>query len=140
MDINELPFPEKPKSFGRTYEFPEDTTILTSEQIGKEMSKLAAFRGYVVACLARAEVKKRMLEERHKITVAEECRCREDGNRTIKAIKDEVLCLDSVKVLSDQVEKSERNTIIFGGLREVYTGQIEVLSRELTRRSMLMER
>ena len=140
MDINELPFPEKPKSFGQSYEFPEDITILTSEQIGKEMSKLAAFRGYVIACLARAEVKKRMLEEKHKITIAGECRCREDGNRTVKAIKDEVLCLDSVRSQGDQVEKAERNTIIFGGLREVYTGQIEVLSRELSRRSMLLDR
>lgn len=131
-----LPF--KPKSYGDNYDFPEDVTRLTTDQIGNWMSRLASYRGYVLSLFARREVGRSMLDRRYKLMLAEETR--KVDARTVKEATNEAMLVSEVKELGDQLEKAERNSIFYKALADVYTGQIECLSRELSRRSMLKER
>lgn len=136
MRESDLSFPIQPVSFGADYEFPEDLTKLHVDQIGFWSSRLAAYRGYVLAMYTKSEVRRRMLEEKIKLESAK-CRAsRRDPNRTQSDIKDEVTSLPEIEEFNKKMLEAEASTIYYSMLKEIYTGQIEVLSRELTRRTL----
>lgn len=133
MAIRKFAIPQKPDSFDEPYKFPEDLTILTSDELGQWMSKLAAYRGYAMYLLSRAEIDLMFREGRLKMLVAEESSNRE-GTGTVTAIKNEVNTLNPVKELQGKVDESKKDTIFYAMLKDVYQVQGEVVSREISRR------
>lgn len=129
--------PLKPKTYGKNYEFPEDATRLSIEEIGDWMLKLSAYRGYVLSLYIRYEIKRRMLEENYKIKLAEESR--KIDSKTVKEKMNEAILVPAVREIHKKMMSREKDSMFCKGLADIYTGQIETLSRELTRKQMLKE-
>jgi len=133
MPIRKFAIPEKPDTFDEPYKFPEDLTILESDWLGKWMSRLSAYRGYVMYLLARAEIKLMFEESNHKMLVAQECAGRE-GTGTATEIKNEVAALNEVRDVKRKIDESKKDTIFYTMLKDVYQAQGDVVSREISRR------
>lgn len=132
--------PIRPHTFGRDYEFPEDVTRLSSSQIGAWMSRLAAYRGYVLSLLGRSDFRRKCLEAERKVRFIEKCRELDNGIRkTQTAIKEEASLDESIKNLDAKISASERSCGFYRTLSDIYQLQIDVLSREITRRQNLNE-
>lgn len=139
MDLDKLAFPTKPYTFETSYAFPEDITVLSLDDIGRLMSKLGAYRGYVSSNRGIAEFKRRILEEKLKIATIEAKVRINDKTLTATALKESAKIDSNVTQIRNEMLEYEKQTIIYGALVEVYTGQIEILSREMYRRKMLNE-
>jgi len=133
MPIRKFPIPEKPDSFDEPYKFPEDLTVLNSDELGKWMSRLTAYKGYVMYLLAKAEINAMFEESRHKMMVAQECADRE-GRGTATSIKNEVAALEQVRELQQKIDDHKKDTIFYTMLKDVYQSQGDVVSREISRR------
>jgi hypothetical protein len=126
--------PEKPESFGNKYKFPEDLSRLSSEQLGEWMSRIGAYRGYVCGLLAVHSVKKMMLEAILNLKSMEHRRSADNGNLTQTAIKEMVSLIPEIQEMNRRVLRSSSNVLFYEQLRDLYQGQIDVLSREISRR------
>jgi len=133
MPIRKFAIPEKPDSFDVPYKFPEDLTVLTSEELGKWMSKLSAWKGYVMYLLARAEIKLMFEESSHKMLVAQESASRE-GTGTATEIKNEVAALEKIREHKRKIDECRKDTIFYTMLKDIYQSQGDVVSREISRR------
>ena len=131
MAIRKFAIPEKPDTFDIPYKFPENLTILTSEDLGSWMSRLVAYRGYVMYLLARAEIDLMFSEGNHKMLTAQECSTRIG---TVTAVKNEVSILEEIMELQSKVDNSKKDTIFYTMLKDVYQAQCDVVSREISRR------
>lgn len=133
MAIRKFAIPQKPNSFEEPYRYPEDLTILTSDELGQWMSRLVSYKGYVMYLLSRAEIDLMFREGRLKMMIAEESANRE-GTGTVTAIKNEVNTLESIKKQQELVDDSKKDVIFYTMLKDVYQAQGETISREISRR------
>jgi hypothetical protein len=133
MEINSYSFPIKPETFGVDYVFPEDLTKLTLEALGQLMSRIAAYRGYTLSLLARFEPKKKIGEQVHRLKFIEKTREFDDGG-VQKRAKEKAEIDREVVALSTIVYDNEAKSEFLSTLVTMYTGHIEVISREISRR------
>jgi len=136
MNVKDLSLPAKPDSFGEDYKFPEDMTRLSNEQLSGLMSRLAAYKGYVLFLLALEEVNRRRCENALRIAKSEIFISKDDGKRTQKSINEEIANLPEVKDIAEKLEWHETSIILYTHLKDIYQGHIEVLSRDISRRGI----
>jgi len=132
----EFAVPKKPDTFEIPYKFPEDLTILPSEDLGKWYSRLGAYRGYAQRLLGIAEIKQMDAEKEWKDIIAFETYSRECPNKTVTAIKNEVMSLENVQTKKELYDKQRKEVIFLSMLEKVYDGHISVISREMSRRKI----
>ena len=135
MNIDEFSFPNKPASFGKDYEFPEDLTKLPADNLGALISMLGAYRGYVLSLLARLEPKKKVAGQNYRLKLIEKTRSF-DSERTLTAAKQKAELDPEVRDLLDSMGDFDSKSAFLQTLVLMYTGHIEVLSREISRRQM----
>jgi len=126
--------PAKPNTFGERYIFPEDLTKLDIEGLGQWLGRIGAYRGYVTGLLAVYSVKKMMVESMLTLKSTEQRRARDKGKTTQTAVKEEVSLLPDVQELNRRLLRVSANVEFYSHLQYLYQGQIEVLSREISRR------
>lgn len=126
--------PAKPGTFGERYTFPEDLTKLEIEGLGQWLSRIGAYRGYITGLLAVYSVKKMMIESMLTLKSTEQRRARDKGKTTLTAVKEEVSLLPDVQELNRRLLRVSGNVEFYSHLQYLYQGQIEVLSREISRR------
>jgi hypothetical protein len=138
-EIKNFSLPLKPKSFGSEYQFPEEVSNLSSIELGNWMFKLAAWKGYTLRLLAFYEIERSWLKSQHDNRVAKKIAQESDSNK--KITKDHALGL--LIVSGEDFRQIKEKLIIkesaLEGLRqilEIYSMQIEILSREISRRSL----
>ena len=144
-DLAKYSLPLRPKTFGADYQFPEDSDKLASADLGTWMFKLAAWKGYALRMLADVEIEKSWLKNQHDNKISQKIAL--DSGK-YKVTKD--FALGSLILNDESFKKIRTNLTIketeLNGLRQVidiYTMQIEVVSREISRRSLdlkLMQR
>jgi len=138
--LDNFPLPVKPHGFSERYRFPEDLTRLSNTEIGQWMSRLAAYRGYVLSIYARSEFKRKGDEVKLRIVRAQkqtEIRRNAEKGMTETAVKEAASSDPEIIGFEEAVSKAGRNADFYLTLRDILQGQIEVLSRELSRRSMV---
>lgn len=138
-DFKKFSLPSKPKSFGEEYYFPERIDTLNSPELGSWMFKLAAWKGYALRMTALSEIDRSWLKSQHDNKVSKKIAQESVDNK--KVTKDYAL---GKLIIEDEEFKIVRGNLIsketeLEGLRqvlEIYTMQIEVISREISRRSL----
>lgn len=141
-NLNQFSLPSKPKTFGKEYYFPEDIDKLLSHELGSWMFKLAAWKGYSLRCLANLEIEKSWLKSKHDNRIAR--RIAKDSIDNKKITKDHAI---GALILEDEEFKKIRENLIIKEseveslkqIVEIYTMQIEVISREISRRTLDMK-
>ena len=130
--------PTKPRSFGTEYSFPEDLDRTTLQDLGSLMLKLAAWKGYALKILAFAQAEKTFVETKHDNRIAKQIAITSTDKRTTKdaalgrlILEDEDFRKTKEQLTSKTIEVSMLKDVI-----EIYAMQIEVLSREFSRRSL----
>jgi hypothetical protein len=132
--------PKQPKTFGSEYFFPEDMQVLDSDQLGQWISRLSAWRGFVLRDLAKVESEAIMLEDSYDLAISRKLGEFEDPKKMSKdMIIGKVLNdpanaeLKNLKHLAME-KRAEVNSL--KRIVEIYTIQNEAVSREITRRSI----
>jgi len=143
--FSDFSFPKKPITFGEEYIFPEDITNLLSPDLGTWMFKLAAWKGYALRLLSKIEIEESIIEDTYSSAISTNM---VKINSDKKLNKDLMigLVLESNPKLKQLkivlIEKAAEVTSL-KRLVEMYSLQLEIVSREITRRSLdlqLMQR
>jgi len=138
-NLNQFSLPSKPKTFGQAYMFPEDIEKVSSSELGSWMFKLAAWKGYSLRVLADLEIEKSWLKAKHDNRVAK--KIAQDSIDNKKVTKDHAL---GQLIIEDAEFKKIRESLIVKDAEvdslklvvEIYSLQIEVVSREISRRTL----
>jgi hypothetical protein len=138
-NLNQFSLPSKPKTFGQEYTFPEDIEKVSSPDLGSWMFKLAAWKGYSLRVLADLEIEKSWLKAKHDNRVAR--KIAQDSVDNKKITKDHAL---GQLILDDSEFRKIREDLIIRDTEvdslkqvvEIYSLQIEVVSREISRRTL----
>ena len=137
--LNAFSLPSRPQSFGEAYSFPEDVSKVSSTDLGTWMFKLAAWKGYALKMYALSEIDRAWLKGEHDSKIAR--RIAKGSLEGLKVTKDQAL---GELILGDEEFNGVRNKLIdkdagLDALKqvvEIYTMQIDVVSREISRRSL----
>jgi hypothetical protein len=137
--LKKFSLPQKPKSFGEEYHFPETIEMVSSVELGSWMFKLAAWKGYALRMLANAEIERTFLRGKNENKLAQKIAENSEGNK--KMTKDHAL---GVLIKEDVDFKDARGRLIkkeaevdsIKQIIEIYAMQIEVVSREISRRAL----
>jgi hypothetical protein len=136
--IKSYPLPKKPVSFGGEYTFPEDISNVTSIDLGQWMFKLAAWKGYALKRLSFAETELSIVDDSYDALLAKALATMSPD----KMLKKEAMigkALNSDERLQKLKERVISMSGEVAGIRrvvEIYTMQLEIVSREISRRSM----
>ena len=137
--LEQFSLPSRPKTFGVEYQFPEDIDKLASSELGTWMFKLAAWKGYSLKILSILEIERSWLKSQHDNRVSK--RIAQDSDDKRRTTKDHAL--GQLILLDSEFKQIKEKLIIketeLEGLRqilEIYTMQIEVVSREISRRAL----
>ena len=137
--IVQYSLPKKPGKFGEEYLFPEDIPTLESIEIGRWLSKLAAWKGYALRMLANAEMDLSIIKGMNGIAVSQ-FTAENTDNSEKKTTKDYLLgkALDNpnFKKLRADLLKKEAEVAALQRIVELYSIQIDAISREISRRSL----
>lgn len=130
--------PNKPTTFGQDYDFPEDVNKITSHDLGKWMFKLASWKGYSLRMSSLAESEASLIEDAFDVLLSKAI----SEIETDKRLNKEVLTgkalagnLDLQKLKIRSMESSAE-VIALKRILEIYTMQIEIISREISRRTL----
>lgn len=138
-ELKQFSLPSKPRTFGSDYYFPEEIDKISSPDLGNWMFKLAAWKGYALKLLAMAEIERSWQKSKHDNKIAK--RVAQDSIDNKRVTKEYAL---GQLILTDQEFRTVREQLInkeaeVGGLKqvvEIYTVQLEIISREISRRSL----
>lgn len=127
--------PLRPDSFGHDYKFPEDLTKNTSDEIGELMSKLAAYRGYTSRQCGIAEIQRDLYGDVLRIKMPEFISqiTREKG-MTKTDVKEAAKSVPNAAEIRGKISEADKIFKMYLMLTNIYTGQLEILSREISRR------
>ncbi len=134
--LDKFPLPQKPKTFGEAYEFPQDIANVTSIDLGKWLFKLAAWKGYALKMLAYAETELSIIDDLYDATLAkylgsmEPDRLMKKEAMIGKALNNN----EKLKNLKSRVVLQSGEVAGIKRIVEIYTLQLEVVSREISRR------
>lgn len=129
--------PTKPKTFGQEYEFPDDISNILSQDLGKWLFKLAAWKGYVLKLLSMAEMEFSILDDTCDVTVARRLSSlAKEGNKATKdiALGSEIMDSEQFKALKVSLIEKKGEVASLRRLVELYTMQLETVSRDISRR------
>ena len=127
--------PKRPDSFeGGSYKFPEDLTKLSGDELGALLSRLGAYRGYAQRQVGLSEIRRDMHRDLLSIKMPELISHIEKKGKTKTAIKEEARDLPEAIETRKKISEIDYIFKFYYALEKIYTGQIEVISREITRR------
>lgn len=141
--VGDVALPSKPHSLLGEYNFPEDPTALSTDEVGKWMFTLTAWQGYVLreltlVDLAAADAKS-VYEEGLRQSLAKTPR--KSSYQSQQSLITEVLALDGELSKKKQRLDIEAAAVDFWQhLQRIYEAQVAVLSREISRRSTMEAR
>jgi hypothetical protein len=131
--------PSKPKSFGTEYYFPDNISTLPSSELGDWMFKLAAWKGYSLRMLANLEIERTLIKGKHDNLVSMAVSRLSTDNRRVtrdyalgKVIEDG----GDFKNVRQRLITKEAEVESLKQVVEIYAMQIEVISREISRRTL----
>jgi len=136
--LSSYSLPNKPTTFGKDYDFPEDINKLTSQELGKWMFKLAAWKGYALRMASVTESEASLVEDAYNVLLAKaasevilEKRINKEllSGRALASNPD----LQKLKV---RFMETAAEVISLKRVLEIYTMEIEIISREITRRDI----
>ena len=136
MEKMRLPRPERPESFGETYEFPDDPSALSDTALGQLMLRLAAYYSYSIVLLGTVDSELALLEAFCKDAVAKFRLENELGRLNADMVEATAAAIDPN--IADLRNRKIRRGAVQNRLKsytESYQFQYNALSRELTRRS-----
>jgi len=135
--MNKFSLPQKPKTFGEEYLFPEDTSNITSVELGNWLFKLASWKGYALRLIAIAEMEKSVLEDIFNTSLARRIGELDRGDRSTKELalgkiigKDGEMRKKKAKLIEKDAEVTSLRRLV-----EIYSFQFDAISREITRRN-----
>lgn len=140
--IEDIAIPARPSGEAGEYNFPEDPTLLTTDQVGRWMFTLTAWNGYILRNLALsdlvlAEAKSTydnlLVESMSKIT--------ERKGKTRHQLNLEAISLSPEIVMAKKnMEEVSAEVSFWEKMHRIYEAQVAVLSREISRRAAEQQR
>jgi hypothetical protein len=130
--------PNKPSTFGKAYNFPEDVANVSSMDLGKWLFRLAGWKGYVIKMLSTAEsvsyIMNEVLESKATMKMAQYA----SDKRIVKEVlRGKVIGEDpELKELKCKCIEKNGEIMMLKRLLEMYSSQLDVISREISRRSL----
>lgn len=136
--INQFPVPNAPASFGKPYTFPDDIVHLTSQELGKWMFRLAGWKGYAIRLLAAEEYQYIMMTKCFEAKMEMKMSAIKSDKKLVKeALRGQVLTDDeSIKKLKIDCIEKEAYLSVLKKLVDLYSMQLEVVSRDISRRAL----
>ena len=136
--IENYSLPNKPTTFGKDYSFPDDITRVTSHELGQWMFKLASWKGYTLRMLALAESEHSLVEDSYNVLLAKIVSEIDNGKRfTKEVLTGKALTSDkNLRKLKIRLMESSSEVMATKRILDIYTMQIEIVSREISRRSL----
>ena len=135
--INTFSLPAKPSTFGQEYQFPEDIVNLTSNGLGQWLFKLAGWKGYALRLLSVIEMNGSILDDSYDTAIAKKISL-SDGKRITKDLalglgvsEDAGFRHLRIKLIESKAEISAIKRLV-----ELYTMQLDTISREISRRAI----
>ena len=140
-EIGTFPLPKKPSTFDKEYTFPEDVTHITSTDLGQWLFKMAGYKGYALKMLAYAEVEESILKDVYSARISEEMAKIEAQKKMNKESMVGVILNEHEDVKKLRKRLIERSASVIKGKRlvEMYTMELDVISREISRRGQEMK-
>jgi hypothetical protein len=135
-ELTNHPLPQKPKTFGKEYEFPEDLTMITSMTLGNWLLKLSAWRGYTIRLLAKAEMEFTIMDDTFNAKVTKQLAAISEKRLTKEQAVGKVLGDEKDAKLKVRVIEKHGQLVMLKRLLEIYTTQFEAISREISRRGI----
>lgn len=137
--LNTFSLPSKPKTFGEQYIFPESVDKVSSNDLGSWMFKLAAWKGYAIKMMADVEIDRAGYKAKHDNKLAQ--KIAQGTMEGLKITKDSAL---GALIIADEEFKEVRRRLTIKEAEvdslkqvvEIYSMQIEVVSREISRRAL----
>lgn len=136
--IDKYPLPLRPPSFGQPYVFPEDVASLTSPQLGNWLFKLAGWKGYTLHQLAYEESEYLVLDEVFNTKMEMKMAGVVTEKKLVKeAVRGKVMVDDKdMSALKARSMEKFGTVAALKRIIELYSMQLEVISREISRRGL----
>lgn len=136
-EILGVAFPSKPEALNGAYRFPEDPTLLSTDEVGKWMFSLTAWNGYVLRNLAVAELAASEAEIAYDTLLqATLLRVENRRGKTRNQLSLEAMSLNKdIIVAKGKLTEAEAEVHVWGRFHKLYEAQVAVLSREISRRA-----
>lgn len=137
--VNKLSIPAQPSTFGSEYSFPEDAQHLNSIELGNWMFKLSAWKSYALRILTYKEVDHKVMQDQYDkfIMMSMSSIPSEAKIKNKESAIGKILCdYPAAQEMYDSLTKRSTEIIALKRIVEIYTIQLEVLSREISRRSI----
>ena len=131
---NGVSVPNKPDSFGTSYTFPEDLTILSPQQIGSFYSKLGAYKGFVKVKLGSAEISVIAYADLISSKVAQKVKENVDKGAKRSPSREDAASDPEISELMSKLTEAKIRVKKWETLYGLYDSQMTVLSREISRR------
>lgn len=130
--------PNKPTTFGHDYDFPEDVNKITSQDLGRWMFKLASWKGYSLRMAALAESEAALVEDAYDVLLAKAVSEIVAEKRVNKEILNGKALGSNPDLQKLKIRSMETTAEVIALKRvlEIYTMQIEIVSREISRRAL----
>jgi hypothetical protein len=137
--LSTFSLPAKPQSFGEQYIFPESVDKVSSNDLGSWMFKLAAWKGYAIKMMADVEIDRAGYKSKHDNRLAR--KISQSNAEGLKATKDSALgalLIDDkeFQVIRQKLTIKEAEVDSLKQVVEIYSFQVDVISREISRRAL----
>lgn len=135
--IGDVAIPAKPQGTGGEYQFPEDPTLLSTEEVGIWMFKLTAWNGYVLRNLALADLTAAEVRSQYETLMQQAlAQISERKGKTRVQLNTEALASNAnIITLKEQLDEASAEVSVWERLHRIYEAQVAVLSREISRRT-----
>lgn len=135
--LQQISLPKRPKTFGEEYDFPEDPSLLSDNDLGTLMFKLTAWQGYILRELMLTETRRSVANYKYENRLQG---IMPSIEHPMRKTKDRVLAeaYEKDKVLKGLLQEVRDFTLERDQLKrvaEIYEVQVQILSREVTRRA-----
>jgi len=137
--LSTFSLPAKPQTFGEQYVFPECVDKVSSSDLGSWMFKLAAWKGYAIKMMADVEIDRAGYKAKYESRLAQ--KIAQGALEGLKTTKDGAL---GALIIGDAEFKDIRGRLItkeaevesLKQVVEIYSFQVDVISREISRRAL----
>jgi hypothetical protein len=136
--LSKLPLPARPIDFGEEYKFPSDVTNLISVDLGSWLFKLSGWKGYVLRILAGKEIESSVLQDGYDASIMMNMALlsRDDKVKNKETATGKILNgSPEIKAVYDRLVVNNAEILALKRVLEIYTVQLEIVSREISRRS-----
>jgi predicted HTH domain antitoxin len=137
--LKTFPLPTKPSTFGKEYTFPEDVSNLASQDLGKWLFKLGGWKGYTISTLAREGSEYSVLEQCFNAKIAMKMNKAVSADKKLvkEALIGKIIDEDEeLKSLKSKLIEKKGSVTMLEHIIDLYSMQLDVVSREITRRSI----